>query len=1030
MLLEIPIKEQYRGNFSVSFVFVKHNRVFYNSRTIIVPNVNKKLGIAFETFRNKLDPGSKEIWKIKFSHADGKPAEAEFLASMYDASLDLFRHNEWSFNVFQRTSATMPWDVDNAFRTSSGQWFASNEINDNYLFHPGLKLNWFGANYFDASSRYGGYLSGAREKNMRPMMMDSPPTMADQATTMVHPRGMAKENVEDTASLSANRLRPIKTTPETVMPIRRDFRETAFFYPVLKTDSTGNLILQFTMPESLTKWKFLGLAHTKNLDWGLIEKELVTRKDLMVFPNAPRFVTQGDTVVLSAKIVNLSDRDLAGEVKLDLIDAITLQPFNNLLDTNLEAVSGKRDQLFSAKKDQSAVVSWKLVIPETNSLSALQYRISAVSGNFSDGEEKAIPVLTNRMLVTESLPLPIRGSGTYEFNFDKLFKSAMPDQNSATLKNYKLTLEFASNPAWYAIQALPALNEKYYENADAIFAAFWSNSVAAFIANSNPKIKSVFESWKTLTPDALQSNLAKNQALKSALLQETPWVMEASSETTRKQKLGLFFDRDNIETNLKENLIKLQRLQLPNGGWTWFQGMPENRFITQQILTGLGQLDHLGIANILKDPASRDMVIRAIGFLDGEIQKDYENLLKYQPNNLDANHLGSSQIQYLYARSFFVGDPGSRIPDPASTCKTAFNFYKTQAEKYWLKNDLYLQGMIALALNRWESKEVPALILKSFSEKALHSNEMGMYWAGEGGFFWHQAPIETQALMVEAFDEIVIDKKPVDEMKIWLLKQKQTQDWRSPRATLAACYALLIRGTDLLAEDPGVKISLGKEKISSEKLTDVKKEAGTGYFQLSWSGNEIKPEMGKITVSKSGEGAAWGAVYWQYFENLDKITPATTPMRLEKRLFIEQNTPSGPVLEPIPNSEFRIPNSELKVGDKIVVRIVLTVDRDLEYVHMKDMRASGLEPVASTPKQGEGSAISGYRYQDGLGYYQSTTDVATNFFFDYLPKGVYVFEYALKVNAGGQYSNGIATIQCMYAPEFAAHSDGIRICVK
>jgi uncharacterized protein YfaS (alpha-2-macroglobulin family) len=278
--------------------------------------------------------------------------------------------------------------------------------------------------------------------------------------------------------------------------------------------------------------------------------------------------------------------------------------------------------------------------------------------------------------------------------------------------------------------------------------------------------------------------------------------------------------------------------------------------------------------------------------------------------------------------------------------------------------------------------------------------------------------------MIEAFDEISQDKNIVEELKIWLLKQKQTQDWRSSRATLEACYALLLRGPDLLSEDPGVKITLGKEKINSDKLTDVKKEAGTGYFRVSWSGTEIKPEMGRITVSKSTDGVAWGAVYWQYFENLDKITPASTPMHLEKKLFVERNTVSGPTLELLPKSEI-IP------GDKLKVRIVLTVDRDLEFVHMKDMRASALEPVNPTPKQGGGSdGLSGYRYQDGLGYYQSTTDEATNFFFDYLPKGTYVFEYALKANAAGNYSNGITTIQCMYAPEFTAHSEGVRIGIK
>ncbi len=1034
MLLEIPIREHYRGNFSVNFMFVSHNRVFQHSQVVNVPHVSKKLDVAFETFRDKLEPGAKERWKIKISGPGGKPANAEFLAGMYDASLDQFRPNAWAFNIYQRYSGVVPWDIDNTFRISSGQWLSSGENNGNYVVHPGLKLNWFGMNYFGGGQRYSRQSGGRMEKSMRPEMMDGMTTTAMPSAEMQPPPEMNQQKVADTSGAAANGLRPGKTTVEPVVQVRRDFRETAFFYPALKTDSTGSLILQFTAPESLTKWKLLGLAHSKNLDYGMVEKELVTRKELMVFPNAPRFVRQGDTVIFSSKIVNMSDHDLSGKVTLALADAITLQNLNMLIDTAAENGPGMREQAFSAKKGESTVVSWRLFIPLSTGLAVLQYRITAVSENFSDGEEKAIPVLTNRMMVTESLPLPVRGKGTVEFSFDKLLRSGSGSNPDATLKNHKLTLEFASNPAWYAIQALPTLNDIRYENADAIFAAFWTNSVAAFIANSNPKIKAVFESWKNLTPDALQSNLAKNQELKSALLQETPWVTEAANETGRKQKLGLFFDPDNLARNLDENLRKLQKLQSPNGGWMWFPGMPESRYITQNILTGLGHLHHLGVTNILKDQASRNMVMNAITYLDGELQKDYENLKKYQPGNLEGNHLGNLHIQYLYARSYFMNNPEIRLPAPSVTFTEAFSYYKKQASRYWLQNDRYLQGMIALALNRIEGKEVPLMILKSLSEKALHSAEMGMYWAGERGYYWYQAPIETQALMIEAFDEIAQDKPTVEELKIWLLKQKQTQDWRSPRATVEAVYALLLRGTDLLADDPGVKISLGSEKVSSDKLIDVKKEAGTGYFQVSWSGSEIKPEMGKITVSKSGEGVAWGAVYWQYFENLDKITQASTPLHLEKKLFVETNTPNGPVLVSISNNEHRISNIELKTGDKVVVRIVLTVDRDLEYVHMKDMRASGFEPLLlnPAPRKGEGSgaSLSGYRYQDGLGYYQSTTDQATNFFFGYLPKGTYVFEYALKVNAAGEYSNGITSIQCMYAPEFSAHSEGLRVRVR
>ncbi len=1042
-ILEIPITEQFRGNFSVNFVFVKHNRVFQNSQVVSVPYTNKKLDIAFETFRSTLDPGAGETWKIRITGPGGKPADAEFMAGMYDASLDQFRSNQWFFNIYQRYSGIYPWDVNHAFRKSVAQGGAPPSGNENYSSYPVIKLNWFGLNYFGGSGRNIMYSRlGSVNKGVK---FTAPVVAEDDTAIMTVSANEIEKKEEAPVGEAAVNPQPLAQQP---FQVRRDFRETAFFYPSIVTDSAGSLVLQFSAPESLTKWKIMGLAHSKNLEYGLVEKEVITRKELMVFPNAPRFVRQGDTVVFSSKISNLSGHDLTGRVTLSLSDALTLQPISNLVDTTADHTEGHplagQNAGFTMKAGESARVAWKLIIPVNATFSVLQYRVTAVAGSYSDGEEKAIPVLTNRMLVTESLPLPVRGKGTTGFSFDRLLKSSSGQGIESTLKNYRYTLEFASNPAWYAIQALPSFNDRQFDNADAIFDAYWSNSMAAFIANSNPKIRAVFESWKSLTPDALQSNLAKNQQLKPALLQETPWVAEAASETGRKQKLGRYFDLNNIQANLKENLAKLRKLQSPDGGWSWFPGMPENRYTTQNILTGLGRLYHLGITQIMKDAETRDMVTKAIAFLDGELVADYENLKKYNAGKLADLHPGSSQVQYLYARSYFMTGTGAgqqgngpgmgfSIPDTKPGFKEAFGYYQEQAAKYWLQNDRSLQGMIALSLNRLGNREIPQLILKSLSEKALHSPEIGMYWAADPGYYWYQTPVETHALLMEAFDEIAQNQLVVEELKIWLLKQKQTQDWRSPRATLEACYALLLRGTDLLSEDPGVKISLGKEKITSEKLTDIKKEAGTGYFQCSWSGSEIKPEMGNITITKSTSGVAWGAVYWQYFENLDKITPASTPLKLEKRLFLERITPSGAVLEPVTNEVARgtiskEPSGFIKTGDKMVVRIVLTVDRDLEFVHMKDLRASAFEPLM--PGTDSGEALSGYHYQDGLGYYKSTTDQATNFFFDYLPKGTYVFEYPLRANAAGEYSNGITTVQCMYAPEFTAHSEGIRVTLK
>ena len=352
------------------------------------------------------------------------------------------------------------------------------------------------------------------------------------------------------------------------------------------------------------------------------------------------------------------------------------------------------------------------------------------------------------------------------------------------------------------------------------------------------------------------------------------------------------------------------------------------------------------------------------------------------------------------------------IPDDV---KEAFTYYLEQAKKYWLRKGLYMEGMLSLALHRFDDKVTPAAMIKSFSERALRSEEMGMYWKTDRGYFWYQAPIETQALMIEVYDEVAKDLKVVEELKVWLLKQKQTQDWKTTKATTEACYALLRRGTDVLATTKLVDVKVGSETIDPTKREDTKVEAGTGYFKTAWQAGEIKSDMGRITLSKTDDGVAWGAAYWQYFEQLDKITPAETPLKLKKQLFKQENTDRGPVITAITEK------APLQVGDLVKVRIELRVDRDMEYVHLKDMRAAGFEPTTT---------ISTYKYQDGLYYYESTRDLATNFFIGYLGKGTYVFEYDLRVSQKGDFSNGLTTIQCMYAPEFASHSEGIRVVVK
>jgi uncharacterized protein YfaS (alpha-2-macroglobulin family) len=995
-LISIPVKEQYRGNFGISLVFVKNNRTFAMSNLINVPYTNKKLDISFATFRNKLQPGQEEEWQITLRDSKGEKAVAEMLAGMYDASLDAFVPHSWSFTVFNSYYGIRSWNDIQCFGTEASEQYTYPESTFNFSSREYDQLNWFGFNF--------GY-SGGRRRMMKGEQISMDMEYKSAPLLMVaESQGDASEAIDklsaQVAGITITMAPKEKPFESQNIQIRKDFNETAFFFPQLATNENGEIVIKFKAPEALTRWKMMGLAYTKDLKYGQIEKNLVTQKDLMLFTNPPRFLREGDKLEFSAKISNISDRDLSGTAELHFFDALTMKPLDGIMGLKQSSIP------FTVNKGVSSAVNWNINIPE--GLQAVIYRITASAGAFSDGEEAAIPVLTNRMLITESMPLPVNGMQQKKFNFEKLVNSG---KAGSTLRNYRLTLEYTSNPAWYAVQALPYLMEYPYECAEQIFSRYYANSLATHIANSDPKIKRVFESWKNITPDALKSNLEKNEELKSVLLQESPWVREAANESERKQRIALLFDLNRMATEQSSSMKKLRDMQNPNGGWPWFQGMPESRYITQHIVTGLGHLYFMEVLNPVENTDIRGMLAKAVEYLDETVKIDFEKLKKNDKDYLKNNHLGYEDIQYLYARTYFLAD----FPIGKNNTEV-LEYFKNQSVKYWKSQNNYMKAMIALYLNRFGEENTASLIMRSLKETSLHNEEMGMYWRNEQrGWNWYQAPVETQALLIEAFDEVSNDQRSVEEMKIWLLKQKQTQDWKTTKATSEAVYALLLRGTSLLASDKQVEITLGYEKVDPYKQDGSKPEAGTGYFKTSWDASAIKPEMGKVTVKNPNSTVAWGSLYWQYFEQLDKITPAKTPLSLSKKLFREVNTSTGPVIEPITGA------TPVKVGDKIVVRVELRSDRDMEYLHLKDMRASAFEPV---------NVLSGYRFQDGLGYYESTRDASTNFFIGYLQKGTYVFEYKLVATQKGDFSNGITSVQCMYAPEFSAHSEGIRVKVE
>ncbi|MCB2219612.1 MAG: hypothetical protein KQI35_04390 [Bacteroidetes bacterium] len=989
--INFTVTEELRGGFSVNLYFVKHNRSYQNSFRVDVPYTNKELDFEWMTFRDNISPGEEETWQLKIKGIHGDQVAAELLASMYDASLDAFLDHSWNFQLYPQLSGNIYWNMKASFSSQGGSFNRPYHPNlTRYFFRTYDRLNWFGFDYYGGFPKYkrGIAFDGLIAKQ------EALPGTTDgiEETMAINEEDMSKSEGSETEPVNSKKS-------DRGLELRRDFRETAFFYPILKTDENGDVVISFKIPESLTRWKLMGFAHTKDLKYGQFNKEIVTRKDLMIVPNAPRFFRQGDQMSFTAKVVNLSDGNLGGEAVLKFFDPLTMN------DITGDVLVSTRKQEFTVVKKGSEALTWQIAIPDKYSI--ISYQVVAKAGNFSDGEEKPIPVLSNRMLVTESLPLPLKGNETRDFVFEKLNKSI----SNGSLKNHRLTLEFSSNPAWYAVQALPYMMEQDRESADAAFNRFYANSIASHLANSNPKIRNVFEAWQNYTPDALLSNLEKKEELKSLILTETPWVLDSRDENEQKQRIALLFDINKMAQEKNTALLRLQQLQSSGGGWPWFKGMPDNRYISQQIVLGFARLKELGVYDVSKDPLAQQMLIRAVRYIDQEMKEDYDWIKDQDKDYKTNDHLNQIRIHYLLARSYFMDDVVI-----SKNQEEAFAFFRDQALNYWAKREIYSKGMIAMALNNLGVKSAPGQIMASIQEHALYSEEMGMYFRDNTyGYHWYEAPIETQALLIEAFDNIFTDQKAVEQMKVWLLKQKQTQAWKTSKATADAIYALLLRGSDWLSSDQLANIKVGDQTIDPMQQEDTKVEAGTGYFKTSWSGGEIKPEMGIISVTNENPTIAWGAVYWQYFEDMDKITPHETPLSLKKQLFVERNTASGPVIEPYAEG------TDLNVGDKIKVRVELRVDRDMDFVHMKDMRASAFEPV---------NVLSGYRYQGGLGYYESTLDASTNFFFDYLRKGTYVFEYPLVASQKGDFSNGITTIQCMYAPEFTSHSEGVRVIVK
>lgn len=986
--VKFKLNDSHLGGTALSYFAVYNNDYISGKVDILVPMESKDLKITTSVFRDKLTPGAKEKWQIKIEGEQKDKLSAEVLTAMYDASLDQFIKHSISFNPNQYRSNYLR----NYFELLSNGFGINSSMKVNNIWNNSdvYPINFHGFNFsiFDFSFENGQYW----RENLYEVRMAMPRMKAEMKVA---------ENSDGKESAAQSGGGPINDdevilSEAVVEPkldqvqARKVLNETAFFYPNLMTDKDGNVIIEFTAPESLTEWKFMALAHTKDLKIGYLENRVKTQKELMVVPNAPRFLREGDQVSISTKINNLSDKTLNGTAKLMLFDPFTNEPIDAKFKLN------QPTQNFTVTKGSSDQVTWTLDVPKN--VQAVVYRVVAVAGDFSDGEEAALPILTNRMLVTETMPIYIKENQTKTFIFENL------EQNkSTTLDHFKLTFEMTANPIWNAIFALPYLREYPYECAEQVFSRLYGNMVSEKIINSNPKIKAVFDQWNA--KGELKSKLQLNEELKSIILEETPWVRSAESEETQMKQIATLFQMNQMQNEMKSAFEKLSAKQQSNGGFAWFDGGRTNEYITTHIVAGFGNLKKMDVNFNTMNIHPHAIIERAIQFIDQENLKRYNEFKKDLKSFKNITY--SDGIHYLYARSFFL----DQFPMDKNLEEMRNVMLKNLNDK---KLDLSLQqkAMAALVLKRFGMESTAKQVLISTKERAVLSDEMGMYWKNnQPGWFWYDAPVETQAMLIEAYDEVLNDVKSVEEMKVWLIKNKQMNQWNSTKATTKAVYALMNTGKSWIDAEKGVNVKIGNVPFNIEQNS----QAGSGYVKTTWNKDEIKPELGKVEVSKSSAGVAYGAMYWQYFEDLDQIKSAETGIKFNKKLFVKTNSSNGPILKEITSQ------TPIKVGDVVTVRLEISIDRNIEFVHIKDMRASGFEPV---------NVLSGYKWKGEFGYYESTRDASTNFFADYMRKGTYVFEYDLKANNAGNFSNGITSMQNMYAPELSAHSEGIRVEIK
>ena len=1013
--LSYKVTENDRGGLAWRYAFVKENSYNTDRLSVSVPFDNYDLDVKLATVRDKLNPGAEETWEVTVRDYKDKPLEAALLAGMYDASLDEFERNYWGFSMSPSGVYGNSFGTDDHGFTSSNTGLEYFYFAELFNFSLPSDAPFFDFGYGFGYRRYGKGLGAGRvmydemvlEEAAMPMQSVALSKKAVEANGAIETAD-AEEMVEITKQEMPSEAGSQEQKPkEPAEPtLRENFNETAFFFPQLRTNADGSATFSFTMPDALTRWRLMLMAYTKDRKTGSKDYTFTSSKPVMIMADMPRYMYDNDELWFVANVINTGDEPVTPTAKLEIFDAGTMKPVNLIINDGPSTGSGSyTTQMETIQPGRSKEVRWK--VRGQYDLSLLAFRFTAYAGQFSDAEQHLLPVLSSEIFMTQTLPITVKAETekTFDVPLGSLIAGEDPQSLPRDIRNherdYSLTLNFSTNPVWYAVQALPYLANVSTDRAETAFYVFYANTLSSYIADHIPNLLNYIKKWQIETPDALLSQLEKDQDLKAIMLQETPWVLEAKSETEQRSRIATLFEVNTIR-NQQTNALKLiEQKQKYNGGWSWMDGMPESAYITTYILGGFGKLQKMGAWSSLSKAdqnTAQSICDKAVRYLEYEVAETYREMKRLSKGK--DWPIGSGTLNELYALSFFKEQNSDK------DFATAKKYYLGSLDKEWTSFNFNQRSKGALVLYRNGNEKTTKLMIQSFKETAQKNEQIGMYWPKK--YFSFESHIATHANIMAAFAEIDQDQEMIDELRVWLLTQKQTTMWENSASTADAIYALLMRGSDWFEEGKEVTLRFGNTPISTEGGV-----AGTGFIQRRWNANEVTQDMRQLTVNNPTNHLVWGGLFRQYFVPIDEVKSDESGFTIKRELFVETVTDKGKVLVP---AEKRT----LEVGDKLTVKITFTSQQDMSFVFVKDLRAAGFEPIEQ---------VSRYEYNDQMSYYQSNTDTDMEFFIEFLPKGTHQLEYSMFVTKEGYLNNGYALIQCQYAPEFSAYSDGMRVKV-